>query len=244
MASAVPAGQPITFGNSGCRATPRDAISADPPLIPPHSTRRPYSKHMQGVTTKCPARAHTSCAHPCSCTVPTSQTCAQHSHASSRPNIHMQKRPDAVPAEPGAADGEKQGGERGSCAALRGGNSHARCGGRLTAFPSCGKKYGTMNLVVHVHLIRQTQRRGDRGAGHQPAMEASVLGGDGREARPARATSVRMAHSSSGTDIHDGPGRLASPTESRHPSLGEKSLCRIRQNCPPSFQNCGRDGQK
>ena len=61
----------------------------------------------------------------------------------------------------------------------------------------------------HVHLIRQTQRRGDRGAGHQPAMAASVLGGDGRAARPARSTSVRMAHSSRGTDLHDGPRRLA-----------------------------------
>ena len=66
-----------------------------------------------------------------------------------------------------------------------------------------------MYLVVHVHLIRQTQRRGDRGAGHQPAMAASVLGGDGRAARPARSTSVRMAHSSRGTDLHDGPRRLA-----------------------------------
>ena len=72
----------------------------------------------------------------------------------------MQKRPDAVLAEPGATDGEKGVGERGSCAELRRGNSHARCGGRLTAFPSCGKKYGAMNIVVHVHLIRQTQRRG------------------------------------------------------------------------------------
>ena len=172
-------------------------------------------------------------AHPCSCTVSTSRTCAQHTHASSPPITPMQRRLDAVPAEPGASDGEKRGGERGSCAALGGGNSHARCGGRLTAFPSCGKKYGAMNIVVHVHLIRQTKRRGHRGASHQPAMAASVLGGDGRAARPARATSVRMAHSSSGTHLHDGPRRLASatflaPWEATNPELGgcllDKSL--------------------
>ena len=66
-----------------------------------------------------------------------------------------------------------------------------------------------MHLVVHVHLIRQTLRQGDRGAQHQPAMAASVLGGDGRAARPARATSVRFAHSLRAMDLHDGPRRLA-----------------------------------
>eukprot|EP00966_Prymnesium_polylepis_P014219 328402-Prymnesium_polylepis.1 len=66
-----------------------------------------------------------------------------------------------------------------------------------------------MYLVVHVHLIRQTLRHGDRGARHQPAMAASLLGGDGRAARPARSTSVLFAHSLRGMDLHDGPRRLA-----------------------------------